>query len=108
MGKRAAQYGNDWPLLYYKEFLIFSINKSKLVDLIDSRNGLLDEMLAVDCINSRQKHYIETGATDEIMYARLHNIVLQGSLATYNAFIHCLKQTKQHHVVSLLAVCARN
>ena len=68
-GKRAAEYGDDWPLLYCENGIVpsrLSANKSKLVDLIDPRNGLLDEMLEVKCINNRQKHWTEQGKTDEI------------------------------------------
>jgi hypothetical protein len=77
-------------------------NKPKLVDLVDTRNGLLDEMLAAECINNSQIHSIEKGETAEIKNERLYLIVFWGGLTTYNAFIRCLLLTKQHQVVFLL------
>ena len=101
-GKHEAEYGDDWPLDCYPPSTRMNINKSRIIDLIDTRNGLLDEMLSADCINMRQIHHIEEGATDEIQSQRLFNIVNWGSLETYNALIQCLKRTKQHQVVSLM------
>ena len=59
-------------------------------------------MLSALSINTRQIHYIERGATVEMQSERFLAIVHRGSLATYNAFIHCLAQTKQHQVVYML------
>ena len=53
-GKRAAEYGDDWPLYYCAEVSRLIANRSKLIDLIDARNGLLDEMLSIEGINNRQ------------------------------------------------------
>ena len=99
---RAAEYGDDWPLYYYSESTRLNANRSRITKLIDTRNGLLDEMFSAVCINDRQRHFIEADATDEVQSERLFSIVLWGSLATYNVFINCLKQTKQHHVVYVL------
>ena len=80
-GERAAEYGDHWPLCYCTEFTRLATQRSKLIDLIDTRNSLLDEMLSANSINTRQIHYIEEGATDEIQSEILLAIVLWGSLA---------------------------
>ena len=97
--KRSAEYGDDWPLLCCTEFTKLEANRSKIIDLIDTRNGLLDYMLSADCISTRRIHLIEEGSTDEVQSERLLHTVLKGSLATYNALIRGLIKTKQHHVV---------
>jgi len=102
-GQLTAEFRDEWPLYLCKtELQQLEINKPKLIVLIDSFNGLLDEMMSVGCINHRQKHAVEMGSTDESRNTKLYEIVYWGSLANYNAFIRCLLQTKQHHVVALL------
>jgi len=64
-GHRTADHGDDWPLHYCPtERHKFVGNCVKLIDLVDSRNGLLEEMLSADCINSREKQTIESKVTD--------------------------------------------
>jgi len=104
-GERAAEYGDHWPLLHCTgrtEYGRMTANRSKLIKLIDSRNGLLDEMLSADCINDQHMQSVKRGRTDESRNTTLYTIVLWGSLVTYHAFIRCLLQTKQHQVVHLL------
>ena len=56
-GHRVAEHGDHWPLHEcFTEVNRMRENRSRLSDLVDSRNGLLDEMFAAGCINSRQKH----------------------------------------------------
>jgi Caspase recruitment domain len=101
-GERAAEYGDDWPLYFCTAYSTIAAKYSKLAELLDPRNGLLDEMFSANCINKRQKHSIEDEATDEKQTITLLQCIYRGSLASYNAFIHCLSRTKQHQVVSLL------
>jgi len=75
---------------------------TKINPMHDSINGLLDEMLYAYCINKQQKHEIEEQTTDENKNKTLYNIVLWGSLASYNSFIRCLLKTNPNQVVSLL------
>ena len=51
-GKRAAEYGDDWPLYYGTESHSITVNNSKLIGLIDPRNGLMDEIFSAECINN--------------------------------------------------------
>ena len=91
--------GEHWPLRYCAEVNRMTVNTSKLRELIDTRNGLLNEMFAVECTNNRQKHWIEEGATDELKNERLYFEVKWGSLAAYNAYIHCLLASKQAYSI---------
>ena len=56
--------------------------QSKLIELLDSRNGLLDKMLSAESKTESEKHFIEVGATDEIKNERLCNILRWKSLAS--------------------------
>jgi len=103
-GQRSADFGDNWPLRWCEaEELSFQNNRFNLAELIDSKNGLLNEMLALDCINDRMLQRIETYHTDTDRNEQLLAIVRRGSLADYNKFIQCLLQTHQHQVVSLIA-----
>jgi hypothetical protein len=63
----------------------------------------LDEWLSADCIACRQKQRLETHTDDSDRNKVLFQILRRGSLANYYTFIHCLVETKQLHVASLLA-----
>ena len=56
-GKRVAKNGDDWPLLISTESNKMSANRLTLIKLIDSRNGLLNEMISVKSINNRKKKF---------------------------------------------------
>jgi len=93
-GERVDEYGDLWPLWYSTEWRSMTANRSNLVTLIDPRNGLLDAMLSTDCVNVQQKHTVERGTTDKNQNEILYEIVLWGSLATYNAFASCRPNIK--------------
>ena len=101
--KRKADYGDDWPFFCdFGEQAILKRNRPKLIEFIDSENGLLDEMLAADCINIRQRQLVKNRSTDIEKNEIMIKLINSGSIAMYNTFIQCLLLTKQHHVVSLL------
>jgi len=81
------------PLFHCTEIRRMSKNSAKLIELIDSRNGLLDKMLSVSSINKQQKRSVEQHTTDENQVKTLHGIVSRGSLTTYKTFIRCLLET---------------
>jgi len=102
-GQRVTEYKDDWPLLYcFTELQSMDTNKSSFIDLVDAKNGLLDELLTVGCIDHRKKHSVEASATDEAQNELLFEIIRRGSLANYRLFTQCLLETKQHPVLSLL------
>jgi hypothetical protein len=73
-------------------------NHAKLVELIDTKCGLLDELRASDCITRRQRDYIES----EDSIARLLDILSRGSEVDFMKFIDGLRNTGQEHVVCML------
>jgi hypothetical protein len=73
-------------------------NHAKLVELIDTKCGLLDELRASECITRRQRDYIES----EDSIARLLDILSRGSEADFKKFIDGLRNTGQEHVVRML------
>ena len=75
----------------------------QFIELIDSKNGLLDEMLTKNDINRQQKHDVEYRPTDEQRNRLLLYYFQRGSLAFYKSFIDCLMKSKQYAIVSLLA-----
>jgi len=75
-GVRSAEYEDHWPLYYCNEYSRMTVNRSKLIDLVDSKNGLLDEMFSSECINNQQKHSVDDETTDENRTKTLYFIVL--------------------------------
>jgi len=60
-GKRLAGCGDDWPLcLYESVFSYVKASYTKFLEVVDAENGLLDEMKALSCINSRQKQQLDS------------------------------------------------
>lgn len=92
----------DWPLRMSKIYPDIERNWSKLIELLDCRNGLLDEMLSTDCINYDQKEYVESGDRDAKRNEYLLKILTRKSTSHFGQFIACLLETKQPQVVSLL------
>jgi len=54
-GQRATDFGDDWPLYCYRtEISRLYKNRASFVQLVDSANGLLDNMFTVGCVNDLQ------------------------------------------------------
>jgi Caspase recruitment domain len=103
-GNRTADHADEWPLIYCSNIIRkIDMHRSKLIELIDSRCGLLDELLSAGRISIQHKQRIESCVTDAERNELLFMILRRSSLSFYNTLIQCLVQTKQHVVVSLLA-----
>lgn len=103
-GCRAANYGDDWPLICNEELMkTLRRNRTTLIDLIDCNLGLLDEMLAAGCINRRQNENVTHERTNSGKNGRLLKIIKRGSVKDFNSFIRCLVKTKQDAAAALLA-----
>jgi hypothetical protein len=102
-GHRSTTHSDDWPLFYAQPVTKLKQHWPELKELLDCRNGLLDHMLSVGCINKRQKESIETGQENADKNERLLNILLRKSIIDYEKFIDCLLKTKQCQVASLVA-----
>ena len=58
---RSAEHGDEWLLRFcFTEDSRLPQIRMTLIDLVDPRNGLLDEMLSANCINYRHKQKIES------------------------------------------------
>jgi hypothetical protein len=77
-------------------------NYSTLISLIDSRQGLLAELLSVDCITQRQKEFVESGASQSESNQRLLDIVMRGSQSDFEKFIKGLIRSGQQQVCRVL------
>ena len=75
-GNRTDEYGDDGPLHSCRptEWGRLFPGHSKIFDLIDIRNGLLNEMFSADCFNTQQLHYIE-GEAEWLQRVRLLEMV---------------------------------
>lgn len=95
---------DDWPLLKSEsEIRMWDWNRSTFVELVDAKNGLLDELLSSGCINCRQLQQLETSGPEAEINENLFALVRRMSVGDYRKLIRCLLATKQHVVVSLLA-----
>jgi hypothetical protein len=88
---------NDQPLSDALKSRLIK-NHAILMELLDTRCGLLAELLASDCITRRQQEYIES----EDSKARLLDILSRGSEADFMKFIDGLRKTGQEHVARIL------
>jgi hypothetical protein len=88
---------NDQPLSEALKSRLIK-NHAILMELLDTRYGLLAELQASDCITRRQQEYIES----EDSKARLLDILSRGSEADFMKFIDGLRKTGQEHVARIL------
>jgi len=54
----------DWPVYYTQLIEVSDKIYSTLVEVIDSRNGLLDELASTGCLNNQHKEFIEACHTN--------------------------------------------
>jgi len=57
-GQRAAEYGEHWPLYLCTEYNGINVNRSTLLELMDSTNSLFDDIFS-ECIDYKQKRPVE-------------------------------------------------
>jgi hypothetical protein len=90
-GNRTAACEDNWPLADSEFLSDLENNWSQLIDIVDSRNGLLDELLSVRCINNRLKESLESKNTLSDRNELLLNSLLRKSIKDFRNFIGCLK-----------------
>jgi hypothetical protein len=74
-----------------------------VIKLLDLKNGLLDELVSVGCINTLHKLAIKNENTDAHQKNGLRlKIMLHRSIGDYNKLLRCLAKTKQHQFAHLL------
>jgi hypothetical protein len=102
-GSREATHGDDWPVLHDKSWEAVGQNWHRLIELVDTRCGLLDELLSVGCINDRHRESVMAEKTNSAKNDCLLSIMRRRSISDFKNFIQCLLKTKQHRVASLLS-----
>jgi hypothetical protein len=101
-GYRPSADEQNWPLYTTEGYNRINFKAAELIELIDPVNGLLDEMVAVGCINVNHEETIKAQNTIVSKNDVLLTILKRRSVLDYNRFISCLDKTKQYHVVWIL------
>jgi hypothetical protein len=101
-GRRPSADEQNWPLNTTDYYHCLALKQTTLTELIDSVNGLLDEMVAAECISVLHKQRIEAQTTSFGKNEVLLRIMKRRSILDFNKFIVCLQKTKQYHVASIL------
>jgi hypothetical protein len=70
-------------------------NYATAVESIDTKHGLLAELLSADIISWRQKDFVEAGISRLESNERLLDIVRRGSETDFMNFLDCLNKTGQ-------------
>jgi DNA-binding beta-propeller fold protein YncE len=101
-GRRPSADEQNWPLHDTDDHHRIRVKASELIELIDSVNGLLDEMVASGCITVHHKQMIEARNTSFGKNETLLTIIRRRSVSDFNKFVTSLLKTKQYHVASIL------
>jgi len=79
------------------------VNCVHLVDLINLKDGLLDEMMSVGCITQQQRDVVrEMNSSSAERNRQLLDILKRRSVAHYNLFLTCLRRNAQAFIANIL------
>jgi hypothetical protein len=92
-----------WPLYQCDEMRTIEKNWTKLLERIDLKCGLLDELFAVGFLNERQMKSIKDKQAEATQNEELLNLMYSVSFADFKKFLNCLEKTKQCSVIPLLS-----
>lgn len=93
-GLRSEAYSDEWPLYDCRQESKRMESKwTKLLETIDTVNGLLDELYSAKCINNQHQQRIEARDTDERKNHLLLSIIRRKSVGDYRRFLRCLQET---------------
>lgn len=101
-GHRQSQNENRWPLYNSEEYDLLAATCREMIEILDTDTGLLDELLAVQCITVRHKEKIDVCNTPAGKNEELLNIMWKRSVFDFYSFVRSLKRTKQYEAASLL------
>jgi hypothetical protein len=91
-GRRPSADEQNWPLYGTDDYNRIDLKWTELIELIDSVNGLLDEMVAAGCINvhhkQKSKRKIRPSDKNEVLL----EIIKRRSVLDFNRFITCLRK----------------
>ena len=79
------------------------MNCVHLVDMIDLKCGLLDEMMSVSCITQQQRDAVkEMSSSSAEKNRKLLDILTRRSVVHYRAFLNCLRSNSQSFIARVL------
>lgn len=103
VGAPDAVYSEDeWPL-YDSNVSALETNWTTLVDLLDTRSGLLDDLFSHGAISREQLQLVESEKTDKTCNERLLVFLQRRSLGDFRQLVKSLIYTNQISVAGLLA-----
>ena len=79
-----------------------------LTKMIDLKSGLVNKLYTTGYLSDRQRYTIHEQQFKTQKIEKLLEILLRKSLAAFNAFVRCLEETQQGHVLLLLDGTAGN
>jgi arginine/ornithine N-succinyltransferase beta subunit len=83
-----SKHGLCWPL--HKDVLErIVVHYRDLIDLIDTRRGVVDDMLAVRCISQSHAQYIKSASNSEQQNRRLLEVLCRRSQSDFDAAVAC-------------------
>lgn len=92
-----AEVVRDRVLVHYQD----------LVQLINSHDGLLEDLLAIHCISSSHSEYIKSANSYKQRNDRMLKVMCRRSKPDFKAFLSCLGR-KQSAIVALFQQLAGN
>ena len=79
------------------------VNCPHLVDVVNVRDGLLDEMMSTGCLTPQQTDAIkELSSSSAEKTRRLLDILTRRSVEHYNKFLACLRRNAQSFIADVL------
>jgi hypothetical protein len=101
----AEEYGDIWPLLFSQSGAIQRVYReySRLVTLLDTKNGLIECCVADGCFTTAQADYIISQQSDGERNRVAIAILLRKSVDSFKRGMTSLIKSKQGHIVRLIA-----
>jgi hypothetical protein len=79
-----------------------SVSRPALIELIETRNGLLAHLVQNDCITQRQQDSVAGAESQTKRNSILMRIITRGCMSDYEQFVACLVRSGQQHVTRIL------
>jgi Caspase recruitment domain len=83
-------------------------NWTALIKFMELDSGLIYKLYATGCLRDSQREIIGEQQTAKQKKEKLLELLLRKSLAAFDAFVRCLLETQQGHVLGLLDGTAGN
>jgi Caspase recruitment domain len=87
---------------------IIKQNWTALTRLLELDCGLVFKLYAAGCLRDSERDIVQEQQTAKQKKEKLLDILLRKSLAAFDAFVRCLEETEQRHILRLLDGTAGN